>query len=192
MRLDKTQISLLIKQDRKAQYELYKDCFGYMMSISLRYQNDKLAAEDVVNRAYLKVLNSIDKYQITKPLKPWVARITVNENIDACRKSQRLRGIIEYNSDQVSDDSNLSNFEFNKAEEQLDADQIHAMVKELPSTTGIVFNMYVLDGYKHHEIADSLGLTTGTSKWHLNSARKRLKVKIEQMTQTEKIIHYGE
>ena len=192
MNITRKQISLLINLDRKAQYELYKDCFGYMMSISLRYQNDHQAAEDVVNRAYLKILKSLSSYDVSKPFKPWMARITVNENIDACRKSKKLRTVMNFDSELVNADSNLKNFEYNEAEENLQADQLREMITQLPETTKLVFNMYVVEGYKHQEIGEQLGLTTGTSKWHLNSARKRLKAMILKMNETEKIIHYGE
>jgi len=166
-------------------------CFGYMMSISLRYQKDKVAAEDVVNRAFLKVSDNIGKYDSTLSFKPWVARITVNENIDACRRSKTLRKVINFNSDLVDGDHSLSPHEYNTASVELDADALRGLVQQLPSTTRIVFNMYVVDGYKHHEIADHLSLTTGTSKWHLNSARKRLKIMIEKLHETDKIVHYG-
>lgn len=192
MNITRKQISLLINLDRKAQYELYKDCFGYMMSISLRYQNDHQGAEDVVNRAYLKILKSLASYDVSKPFKPWMARITVNENIDACRKTKKLRTVMNFDSEIVNADSNLKNFEYNEAEENLQADQLREMVRQLPETTKLVFNMYVVEGYKHQEIGEHLGLTTGTSKWHLNSARKRLKAMILKMNETEKIIHYGE
>lgn len=192
MNITRKQISLLIKLDRKTQYEFYKECFGYMMSISLRYQNERQAAEDVVNRAYLKVLKSISTYDSSKPIKPWVARITVNENIDACRRTQKLRSVMNFDSELVNADSNLNNFEYNVAEENLQADQLREMIGQLPETTKVVFNLYVVEGYKHHEIGEKLGLTTGTSKWHLNSARKRLKEMILRMKETEKIIQYGE
>ncbi len=192
MNITREQISLLIKLDRKAQYELYKECFGYMMSISLRYQNDHQAAEDVVNRAYLKILKGLATYDVTKPFKPWMARITVNENIDACRKVKKLRSVMNFDSELVNADSNLNNFEYNVAEENMQADHLREMVRQLPETTRLVFNLYVVEGFKHQEIGEQLGLTTGTSKWHLNSARKRLKVMILKMNETEKIIQYGE
>jgi len=65
------------------------------------------------------------------------------------------------------------------------------MIGQLPSTTRQVFNLFVIDGYKHHEIADMLSITTGTSKWHLNSARKKVKVMIQKFEETEKVIQYG-
>ena len=192
MNITREQISLLIKLDRKAQYELYKVCFGYMMSISLRYQNDHQAAEDVVNRAFIKLLKAILTYDLSKPFKPWMARITVNENIDACRKSKKLRSLINFDSEVVHTDSNLNHFEYNEAAEKLQAEHLRKMIDQLPETTKYVFNLFVVEGFKHQEIADKLGLTVGTSKWHLNSARKRLKVMILKLQDTEKIIHYGE
>ena len=99
MQLTKEFISLLKQNDRKAQYVLYNQWYGKMKGISLRYQTDELAAEDIVNRAFLKVLRSIDRYEPSRPLGAWISRITINENIDACRKSQKLRTIIQFDSE---------------------------------------------------------------------------------------------
>lgn len=161
-----------------------------MKGISLRYQSDEQSAEDIVNRAFLKVLKSIDKYEVSRPFGAWLSRITINENIDACRRAQKLRTIIQYDSEAIQSDVNLSHFEYNKAEKKLDADQLRKMIAQLPSTTRQVFNLFVVDGYKHHEIADLLEITTGTSKWHLNSARKKVKLMIEKLEEIEKVIHY--
>ena len=192
MQLTKEFIALLIENDRKAQYALYEHFYGKMKGISMRYQADELAAEDVVNRAFLKVLKSIDKYQSSRPFAAWLSRITINENIDACRKTQKLRTIIQYDSELTDDDSNINLYELNQAEKNLDAEQLILLINQLPVTTRQVFNLYVIDGYKHNEIADLLSITTGTSKWHLNSARKKMKAMIQKIEEQEKIIHYGE
>lgn len=191
MRLTKEFISLITQNDRKAQYELYRHWYGKMKGISLRYQIDDQAAEDIVNRAFLKVLKSIEKYQTSKPFGAWLARITINENIDACRKSQKLRTLIQYDSNKIDSDANLNHFDYNEADKNLDADQLKAMIAQLPSTTRQVFNLFVIDGYKHQEIAELLSITDGTSKWHLNSARKKIKVMILKIEEKEKVIHYG-
>jgi RNA polymerase sigma-70 factor (ECF subfamily) len=192
LQLTKEFISQLSNNDRKAQYELYKYWYGKMKGISLRYQSDEQAAEDVVNRAFLKVLKSIDSYTPDRPFAAWLCRITINENIDACRKSQTLRTLIQFDSETIDSDANLNHFEYNQAEKNLDADQMKTMIAQLPDTTRQVFNLYVIDGYKHHEIADLLTITSGTSKWHLNSARKKLKVMMQKLEEKENVIHYGE
>lgn len=191
MQLTKQFISQLIQNDRKAQYELYRQWYGKMKGISLRYQMDDQAAEDIVNRAFLKVLRSIEKYEPSRPLGAWISRITINENIDACRKTQKLRTIIQFDSEKINRETNLNHIEYNEADKNLDADQVKAMIAQLPSTTRQVFNLFVIDGYKHHEIAELLSITTGTSKWHLNSARKKIKIMIQKIQEIEKVIHYG-
>jgi len=162
-----------------------------MKGISLRYQVDEQAAEDIVNRAFLKVLKSIESYQPNRPFGAWLSRITINENLDACRKLQRLRTIIQFDSEKIESDGNLNHFEYNEAEQNLDADQLKAMIHQLPSTTRQVFNLFVIDGYKHQEIAELLSITAGTSKWHLNSARKKIKVMIVKFEKKENVIQYG-
>ena len=191
MRLTKEFILLITQNDRKAQYELYRHWYGKMKGISLRYQVDDQAAEAIVNRAFLKVLKSIEKYQPSRPFGAWLSRITINENIDACRKTQKLRTLIQYDSDKINSDANLNHFEYNEADKNLDADQLKALIAQLPSTTRQVFNLFVIDGYKHQEIAELLSITDGTSKWHLNNARKKIKVMILKIEQKEKVIQYG-
>ena len=144
-----------------------------------------------MNRAFLKILRSIGSYDATRPFGAWLSRITINENIDACRKAQKLRTIINFDSETIESDVNMNHFEHNQADQNLDADQLKAMISQLPMTTRQVFNLYVIDGYKHHEIAEMLSITTGTSKWHLNSARKKVKVMIQKFEETEKAIQYG-
>lgn len=191
LKLTKENILLLKQNDRKAQFELYRLWYGKMKGISLRYQIDDQAAEAIVNSAFLKVLKSIEKYEPSRSFGAWLSRITINENIDACRKSQKLRTLIQYDSEKVTDDANLNHYEFNEAEENLNADQLRVMIAQLPNTTRQVFNLFVIDGYKHQEIADLLNITSGTSKWHLNSARKKIIVMIRKNEEQEKVIHYG-
>jgi RNA polymerase sigma-70 factor (ECF subfamily) len=162
-----------------------------MKGISLRYQVDDQAAEAIVNQAFLKVLKSIDKYKPSKPFGSWLARITINENIDACRKNQKLRTIIKFDSERIMNDYGFSHFEYNEAEQNLDSEQLKMIIAQLPNTTRQVFNLFVIDGYKHYEIADLLSITVGTSKWHLNSARKKIIVMIQKIEENEKIIQYG-
>src|SRR5436190_19012081 len=89
-------IALCIKQDRKAEYELYKVCYSYLMSICMRYSRDKDSASEALNRGYLKILTNLSGYKPEIPFKAWIRRIMVNTLIDEYRKNKREREKVTY------------------------------------------------------------------------------------------------
>lgn len=169
-------IALCIKQDRKAEYELYKLCYSYLMSICLRYSKDKNAASESLNMGYLKILKSLNAYNPEMPFKVWVRRIMVNTLIDEYRKNRREREKMVYIEDYF-DSYNFS--DVNEAISKFDCKQIYDEINKLPEAAKKVFNLFVIDGYSHKEIGAMLDISEGTSKWHLNAARQKLKEQIE-------------
>ena len=169
-------IALCIKQDRKAEYDLYKLTYSYLMSICLRYSKDKDTASEVLNMGYLKILKSINTYKPEVPFKAWIRRIMVNTLIDEYRKNKREREKVVY-VEEYFDSSNFS--EVNEVMSKFSCAQIYAEIDKLPEATKKVFNLFVIDGYSHKEIAVMLEISEGTSKWHLNAARQKLKEQIE-------------
>lgn len=169
-------IALCIKHDRKAEYELYKLSYGYLMSICLRYSRDRDTAAEALNVGFLKILNNLPAYRPEVPYKAWIRRIMVNTLIDEYRKNRRQRETITY-VDEYFDNSDFS--EVNEALSRISCKQIFEQVNRLPEATRRVFNLFVIDGYSHKEIGQMLEVSEGTSKWHLNAARQKLKEYIE-------------
>src|SRR4051812_18373088 len=89
-------IALCIKHDRKAEYELYRVSYGYLMSICLRYSRDKDTASENLNLGFLKILNSLATYKPEVPFKAWIRRIMINTLIDEYRKLRREREKVTY------------------------------------------------------------------------------------------------
>jgi len=174
-------IALCIKHDRKAEYELYKNTYSYLMSICLRYTRDKDSAREVLNVGFLKILNNLDKYNLAIPFKVWIRKIMVNTLIDEYRKNKREREKVTY-VEEYYDSSDYS--ETNEALSKINCQQIYDLINKLPEATKQVFNLFVIDGYSHREIGDMLGISEGTSKWHLNAARQKLKEQIEKKVLT--------
>jgi RNA polymerase sigma factor (sigma-70 family) len=168
-------IALCIKHDRKAEYELYKNTYSYLMSICLRYTKDKDAASEVLNTGFLKILTNLEKYNLAIPFKVWIRKIMVNTLIDEYRKNKRDREHVTY-VEEYFDSSDFS--EANDALSKIDCQQIYELINLLPEATKQVFNLFVVDGYSHKEIGDMLGISEGTSKWHLSTARQKLKEQI--------------
>jgi RNA polymerase sigma-70 factor (ECF subfamily) len=157
-----------ISGDRRAQELLYKQFYGPMSTICLRYTRNQEDAIEVLHNGFLKVYKNIHTYDATKAsLYTWIRTIVVNSAIDFIRQRGKFNNHIE----------------LEKAEEPaIDADAVQRMssrellklVQQLTPATQGVFNLYVIEGYNHREIANLLGISEGTSKWHLSEARKQL------------------
>lgn len=161
-----------------AQKFLYERFLGRMMGIAMRYTSNKDEALEILNNAFLKVFMSLDKYKNENNLAGWIARIVFNTSIDHVRKHTKYKQVMDYN---IEKDGSISN----TAIDNLVVEDLFRLVQELPKGSRTVFSLYVIDGYKHREIAEMLGISEGTSKWHLASARKELKLKISQLQRTE-------
>jgi len=163
--------------DRRAQNELYRLCYSPLMSVCMRYKKDRDDAAAMLNVGFLKILQNIDKYQSSTPFVAWIKRIMINTMIDDYRKSKK-DSVIEHR-DFSERQVDIDGVDFNQADKQFDADQIRHIINELPAMTLKVFNLYAVDGYSHKEIGEMLGMSDGTSKWHLSNARQKIKEKLK-------------
>lgn len=170
--------------NRKAQYQLYRLCFAFLMGVCYRYKQNEADAAASMNAGFLKILTNLDKYQPTIPFEAWAKRIMINTIIDEFRKNRKVKELIEY-KDFSETDSYDSLVDFNKAAEQFDAEELENLIKRLPTVSQKVFNLYAIDGYKHKEISELLDMSEGTSKWHLSFARKKLQEMLKEMMKTD-------
>ena len=165
-----------LKNNRRAQEELYKRYYPAMMALCLRYLRDRQDAPEVLNDALLKVFKQMGRFDPTKAaLYTWMRTIVINTALDALRRQKALRDreMIPEEEEQPGVD--------NKAIAKLSGDELLGVVRQLPVTTRTVFNLYVIDGYAHKEIAALLSISEGTSRWHLNDARRQLKMILNLM-----------
>lgn len=174
-------IALCIKQDRKAEYELYKLTYSYLMGICMRYSRDKDSASESLNMGFLKILKNLSTYKPEIPFKSWIRRVMVNTLIDEYRKNKREREKVTY-VEEYYDSSDFS--DVNEALSRINYNQLLVQINLLPEATKKVFNLFAIDGYSHKEIGEMLMISEGTSKWHLNSARQKLKEYIENSVLT--------
>ena len=185
MNIELDLITACINRERRAEYELYKLTYSYLMSICIRYTNNKEEAEEALNTGFLKVLGNLSKYKTEIPFKVWLRKIMVNTLIDAYRKQKRHNEQIKYVEDYIE----TSDFaDVNAALTRMDVEQIYRMIRQLPPTSQKVFNLYAIDGFAHKEIAEMLSMSEGTSKWHLNFSRQQLKEMIAKMVSPKEII----
>ncbi|KAB2814766.1 RNA polymerase sigma factor [Phaeocystidibacter luteus] len=160
--------------NRLAQKELYQHFYGYGMSVAFRYVNDREDAVEILNTAFVKIFKNLDSYDIEKPLKPWIRRIMVNTAIDFLRVRRRIAdsGDIELAPEPGVQESVTSNLAY---------EEILKLIQQLSPSYRTVFNLFVIEGYKHEEIADMLGISVGTSKSNLFKAKAHLRVALEKL-----------
>ena len=154
------------KQDRKAQQALYDRYAPAMFGVCRRYIKKKEDAEDTLVEAFFKVLQNIERYKGEGSFEGWIRRIVINECLMFLRRRDAFRfdiGLADWDM-QVPE----------KASGDLTARGILRMLDHLAPGYRTVFNLYVIEGYKHREISEMLGISINTSKSQLILARKRL------------------
>ncbi|MCG2617627.1 RNA polymerase sigma factor [Terrimonas sp. NA20] len=163
--------------DRRSQELLYRNFYGAMMSFCLRYTQNEQDALEVLNTGFYKVFKNIHQYDEQKAaLYTWIRTIVLNTCIDFI-KTKNGR-IVQQELDQAAG-VDLSPEVFSK----MSSEEILRVIRKLPPATQTVFNLYVMEGYAHREIAQLLQISEGTSKWHLSEARKQLKTMIRQLNE---------
>ena len=173
-------IKSCIRDDRKAINLLFEFGFRLLMPICFRYNKNEEDARAAYNVGFIKILKGLPKIDENVNFKAWARRIMVNSLIDEYRKNKKYNERIQ-KSDSESELDYYSTGTSNDAESNLGVENIMQLVQELPKTTACVFNMYVIDGYAHKEIAEKLEMSEGTSKWHLSTARKMLREKLDRL-----------
>jgi RNA polymerase sigma-70 factor (ECF subfamily) len=162
-----------IANNRKAQELLYRQFYGFAMTIALRYSRDEADAADIMSLAFVKLFKGIRTYDSSKgSLHAWIKRIVINEALDHIKARHRFVSHEELEA--AAEAAQVHN----SAIDKLNASEVMTMVQQLPPATHAVFILYAVDGYNHREIAGQLGISEGTSKWHLSEARKTLQKKI--------------
>lgn len=153
---------------RASQQQLFAMFYNYAMTIARRYTGNAEAAEEVVNDAFFKVFTKLHLFNSEQPFRFWLRRIVINTAIDRLRAGLNQFQWAELQTwHDPHTDSGIV--------EELTREQILSMLDQLPPSYRTVFNLFVVDGFSHEEIADSLGISIGTSKSNLARARQHLK-----------------
>ncbi|MFD0863068.1 RNA polymerase sigma factor [Sungkyunkwania multivorans] len=158
------------KGDRKAQEELYRLFANKLFSTCLKYSRNKSEAEDNLQDSFITIFSKIKQYQSKGSFEGWLRRITINTVLQKYR-GQGVFNLV--NENQIEEETSLE-----VDENHLSLDFLLKIIQELPDRYRLVFNLYVLDGYSHKEIADMLNISEGTSKSNLARGRAILKEKI--------------
>ncbi len=163
--------------DLKAQSEVYQLFAGKLFALCLKYSKNYQEAQDNLQDGFITIFKKMHQYQFKGSFEGWLKRIVVNTALQKYRKKNVLNLI----SDEIPDE-----VEVEVDETTVSLDYLLGIIQELPNRYRLVFNMYVLDGYSHREIAEMLEISEGTSKSNLSRARQILKRKVEQNVLDEK------
>lgn len=169
MQIDKL-IKACIKNDRKAQKEFYLLTTDKLMNVSRRYANDISDAKDILQNAYIKIFKSLKMFDSDKGnLDNWLTKIVINEALQLIRKKKKLA---------EKEHSGFEGFEELSTPEvlsRLHAEDVLKLMRVLPDGYRIVFNMSVVEGYTHKEIAEALNISESTSRSQLTRAKQMLR-----------------
>ena len=163
--------------DLKSQSEVYQLFAGKLFALCLKYSRNYQEAQDNLQDGFITIFKKIEQYQFKGSFEGWIKRIVVNTALQKYREKNVLNLI----SDEIPDE-----VEVEVDETRFSLDYLLSIIQELPNRYRLVFNMYVLDGYSHREIAKMLEISEGTSKSNLSRARQILKRKVEQNVLDEK------
>ena len=169
---EKELIELAIASNRSAQQKLYAQFSPKMLSVCRRYIKDVQLAEDIMITAFMKVFTNLSKFEFNGSFEGWIRRIMVNESISFLRVQKKVNFI---------EDENYFEERFNNIESQFSVDDIQSLIDGLPDGYKMIFNLYAIEGFKHQEIAQMLGINEGTSKSQLSHARKMLQNQINKL-----------
>lgn len=160
-------ITACIRKERWAQKVLYEEHYPKMMGVCLRYAGNQDEAMDILHEGFIKVFKNLHRYEPGTSLNSWIRRIMVNTAIDYYRKMVRRRmEDLETVYDVCVTDAD--------AMSQISEQEILQVIQELSPAYRAVFNLYVIEGYSHKEIADLLKITESTSRSNLVKARLKL------------------
>jgi RNA polymerase sigma factor (sigma-70 family) len=162
-----------IDGDRRCQQSLYEHFYGKMMVVCMRYAKDQDEALDMFQEAFIKIFNNLHKFGDKGSFEGWVRRIMVNTSIDHIRKNKKHNQMVEL--DDVHGSIQIEEDEGDELLENVNFQDMLLLVQELSPAYKSVFNLYIVDGYTHKEIADLLEINVGTSKSNLAKAKMNLR-----------------
>jgi RNA polymerase sigma-70 factor (ECF subfamily) len=160
-----------LRKDRKCQELLYKQFFGFAMGVCARYVPNREETIEVVNDGFLKVFQKAQLYDTEKPFKLWLRRVMINTALDHYRQNQKYQN----HQDLSVAENTIATHDSENAYNQIAHEELIKMIQQLSPAYRTVFNLYVIDGFTHEEIAQQLGISEGTSKSNLARARENLR-----------------
>lgn len=177
LKLTNEDIQRIRQQDERFLQQLYKDVFPIMMSVAVRFMNNREEQLTAVHNTFLKMIRSIDQFRCNSSFEAWIVRILRNELIDEFRRNNKQSAI---KFSELKDDIQDHNFQIDQLE-NTPPTQLLQLLNELPPASKVVFNLYAIDEYSIKQISEALEISIETVKWHLKTSRKTLRARISTL-----------
>ncbi len=158
---------------RDCQKMLYDKFSSKMFYVCLRYSKSREDAEDVLQEGFIKIFKNIAIFKLEGSFEGWIRRIMVNCAIDQIRKQKEAKIFNDIDTIAINHESDFV------ADSRLKEKELLALIKALPIGYQTVFNLYVIEGYSHKEIAEMLNISEGTSKSQLSKAKEQLRYQLQ-------------
>jgi RNA polymerase sigma factor (sigma-70 family) len=174
---DELLVSGCIRGDARHQQTLYEKYKVEMFMLCLRYAKSRAEAEDFLQDGFMQVFRDLQQFDAAKgSLQGWVRKVVLNKTLQQLRKKK-----LQFAPADVSDFANLLPSQDENIVSMLSAKEITLLIQELPEGYKAVFNLYMVEGYSHQEIADTFGISVNTSKTQLHKARLALQQKVTDL-----------
>ncbi|MEX2595476.1 MAG: sigma-70 family RNA polymerase sigma factor [Salibacteraceae bacterium] len=168
-------------QSRVSQQEVFSKLYGRLFGICMRYADDSEEAKDILQNAFIKVFNGIDNYKGDGSFEGWIKRIVVNTAIDNYRRKKVKPVVTDTDLTDRVGGAMEAEEEDESIYSQIPISEVMDAVQKLSPAYKTIFNLYVLEGHNHNEIAEMLNISVGTSKSNLSKARQNLKKMLQPL-----------
>lgn len=178
MSKERTNINILIEEcqrgNQMAEDRIFKMYYPFVGGICRRYSRNKEESEEMLNDCFFRLFQQLDKYDPAYDFNPWLRKLTVNCCLRYLQKHKKRLHFSEWNDETM--ESFHSDHSLPEASDLNYLNLLHG----LPEASKTIINLYVIEGYKHHEIAQLLNISVGTSKSNLHRAKKLLYEMLER------------
>lgn len=162
------------RKDSRAQRQLYDLYKVELLQVCRRYAPDESTAKDMFQEGFIRIFKDIHQFNPEKgKFRSWIRKVMVNSALQHIRASKKWKGYLELNGTVTEDLTYCDD-----ALEKLSAEEIHLLIEKMPDGYKLVFNLYILEGFSHKEIAEMMGSSTGTSKSQLFKAKQWLRERL--------------
>jgi RNA polymerase sigma factor (sigma-70 family) len=172
LKLTKDIVKNIKKNDYKTITALYNQTFSAMMSMVIRYKKNKEDQITIINNAFMKAIDKMDSFDLSKEFVPWICQITKNELIDSYRKEKNYDTFFNFDAANEGQEIEVESL----YDIEVENEYLRTILQALPPATNLVFNLYAIEGYTSKEIGEELKIGYETVKWHIKQARKRLRI----------------
>lgn len=169
-----------LKNNRESQKALYDYYYNKMLGVCLRYSKDSNEAKEMLHEGFFKIFANLKNFKAPESLEGWIKKIMVNSAIDYLHKNKQNLIVSTFNAnksaantlEEISDDELILN---------IGKEEILKAVQELPPAYRKVFNLYLIEGHSHKQIAEMLDISEDTSESNLSKAKFNLRKNIQQI-----------